>query len=387
MSRQLSERANARLAQAPTVYAPVVPGAVVTGETGALLAAFDASLDPQGTAWLVHDPALDLAAAVDAENFSDQGLGIDNPLMHWLFWRSGSTALYASRRGGYSRAGRSTRAGTAQPIDHAFLRYWVLQAAQLVNTNARGPLGYGLARFSEGRVTSQLILFGWTPFEVASFPKSYAPGAPLTITLKPRRPMSEISFLLDRGAAIDERPITPREDGSFVVSSTAPAAPGRYFIEILDPAPARRTQLWVPIYVGVPEPVAPDAFIREPPAGPPDLGGWQAWVAAAIDAERAKLGKLPVEIDPRLTALAQERVPMFAADRRPAPAAGELSETVVRLTATDAVMLELLRPSTRQRWVFGHRVRLGVSAAPRPVKENEAPSYSLVVEAAVSPAG
>jgi hypothetical protein len=204
--------------------------------------------------------------------------------------------------------------------------------------------------------------------------------------------------LLDRGAAIDETPITPREDGSFVVSSTAPVAPGRYFIEIVGPGPARNTLLWVPIYVGVPEPVAPDAFIREPPPAP-DLAGWQAWVAAALSAERAKLGKPPVEIDPRLTALAQERVSMFAAD--PAPisvdrlafaarlgsagfAPGELSETVVTLTATDAVMLELLRPSTRQRWVFGDRVRLGVSAARRPVKEDEAPSYSLLIEAAVS---
>jgi hypothetical protein len=391
LAGHLTERTTARLAQAPAVYAPVTPTWAAPAETEALRAAFEASLEPQARARVVHDPALDLAATANAENFSDLGLSPSRPLVQWLLWRSGSVAQFHDIVGGFT-GGQSARG-------HRALQGWTAKAADAINTTGFNTLGYGLTRFTEGRITAQSILFAWAPFDVATFPKTYAPLAPLALTLKPRKPLKEILFLLDRGEAIDERLITPQKDGSFAVSMTAPAAPGRYFIQILGPGPARRTQLWVPIYVGVVEPTAPDAFIQNPPPGPSDVGGWPAWLAATLSAERAKMGKGPVGMDARLTALAQERVADFAANRSPADVESpmfaarlatvglgpsEVSEIVVTTTGTESVLFELMRPSTRQRLLHSAQVRLGVSAAPRPGKEDAAPSYSVVIEAAVS---
>ena len=51
--------------------------------------AFEAALEPQARARVRHDPALDLAAAAMAENFSDQGLPTSAALAQWVLWRSG----------------------------------------------------------------------------------------------------------------------------------------------------------------------------------------------------------------------------------------------------------------------------------------------------------
>jgi hypothetical protein len=262
-----------------------------------------------------------------------------------------------------------------------------MRTAEEVNAGGGEGLVYGLARFTEGRVTSALVLFGAAPFDVLSFSKVYAPGGPLTLALRPRSRAREIRFLLDTGDSIDEQTLVPRDDGSFFVSRPVPVRPGRYFIEIQGPAPGRATLLFLPIYVGMQEPTAPDDFIQHPPPSPAAPGGWAAWVTAAYNTERMRMGKPPVESSFRLTALAEQRSLLYAAGRRALPtdadafaaelrslARGEFFEQVTTAYSTDAVLFRLLQPSVRQRLVRSDRVLLGAGAAPRPTQEDQPPT-------------
>ena len=395
-SHRLSERTSTLLASAPVVYAPGAVGQSATRDSEAIRATFEAALAPEARARLRHDPALDLVAAVAADSFTDQGRPPSRPLLQWMFWRAGSLALYHDWKGGFlRRAGPSRRSAPTMRADLDQLEIWARSAAQHINETPTSTLEYGLARFTEGRVTSEAIVFGWSVFEVPSFSKTYAPGAPLTLALRPRRPLAEIRFLLDRGDAIEEQNLAPQPDGSFFVSQAVPTRPGRYFLEIQGPGPSRATLLTVPIYVGVPEPTAPDDFIQKPPAGPPDLAGWPAWLAATYDAERARLGRSPVVVDARLSAIAADQAALLAVEQQPFAVRGparaaslamagfrppEVAETVLTAQATDSVLLHLLRPSVRQRMVLSERLELGAGAALRSPRENQPASYTLVQE-------
>ncbi len=390
LSRGLSERTLARLAQARPVYAPAATGGAVTADTAALAAAFEGALEPQARVRIRHDPALDLVAAALAENFSDQGRHTSSPLAQWLLWRSGSVALYQTHSGGFV----STRTRASAP---ASLARWTTQAAEYLNAAPGSMMSYGLSRFTAGRVTAETFVVGLAPFEVATFLKTYAPGGPLTLSLKPRVPIRELRFSMDTGDAVEEETLAPRPDGSFFLSRAVPSKPGRYFIEIQGPPPQRATMMTVPLYVGVPEPTTPDAFIQHPPPGPVDLAGWPAWLASTYDAERARFGKPPLQIDEQLTALATERSLIFSTDRRAEPtdssafsrrltafgfSPADFAERAITAEATDTVLLRLLRPSVRKRLVLEERVLFGAAAAPRAVKavENRPPTFSLVEE-------
>jgi hypothetical protein len=258
LARGLSERTSALLASAPSFYAPASMGRIATGDTAAMAATFEAALAPSARARLRHDPALDLVAAAVAEDFSDQRRKLSPPLAQWLFWRAGSLALYQGFKSGFATMRGSFSAMRAGRAD---LEDWVRSASRYVNETPSSTLEYGLSRVTEGRVTSEAIVFGWSVFEVQSFLKTYAPGAPLTLALKSRRPLAEIRFLLDHGDAVEAQILAPQPDGSFFVSQVLPSRPGRYLIEIQGPGPSRATLLTVPIYVGVPEPTLPEAAL------------------------------------------------------------------------------------------------------------------------------
>jgi hypothetical protein len=383
-----TERAYAVLARAPAVYAAGT-AAPASAESEALRASFEAELEPQARARLRHDPALDLVAAANAESFSDTGRPASFALLQWLCWRSGSVALYHDRRGGWS--GRR-RAGE---------RTWGSTAAEFMNASPGSALSYGVARIAAGKIVAETIVFGWSAFDVQPFSKTYAPGAPFSLVLRPKKPHREVHFMMDRGDTIEDQTLAKQPDGSYFVSTTTPTTPGRYFVEIAGPPPARATHLVVPIYVGVPEPTTPDDFIQNPPPGPVDLAGWPGWIASRYDGERARVGKPPVVLDARLTAMAADRSVVFAADRRPPPtdggaflallaaasipAAGFL-ETVSTLNGTDSLLLHLLWPSVRKQVTSSDRLALGASVAPRPRKENEPQSFTLVQDIALADA-
>jgi hypothetical protein len=155
----------------------------------------------------------------------------------------------------------------------------------------------------------------------------------------------------------------------------------------------------LPIYVGVPEPSTPDAFLQSPPPGPADPAGWPAWLARTYDTERARLGKPPLHVDARLSALAADRSLVASAERRLPPLDSDafvahltsigfslptFVETLTTTSGTDAVLLNLLRPSVRRRLLLGDQVLFGAAAAPRPAVENQPQSFSVVEETVIA---
>jgi hypothetical protein len=397
LAHGLSDRTLARLVQAPPVYAPAsaAPGT----ETAATTAAFEGALEPQARVRVRHDPALDLAAAALAENFSDQGRRTSDALAQWLLWKSGSVSLYRGHHGGYVSNREVGGRGHVVGRPGAIIQGWVAKAAEHLNAAPGNMVTYGVARFTEGRVTSEMIVFGTAPFDVAPFSKTYVPGGPLTLALRPRVPLREIRVSLDVGDAVEQQTLAPRADGSFFFSRPAPARPGRYFLEVEGPPPVRNTLLTLPIYVGVPEPTTPDAFLQSPPPGPTDPAGWSAWLIRTYDAERARLGKPPLQVDARLSAMAADRSLAASGDRRLPPLDSDafvahltatgfslptFVETVTNTSGSDAILLNLLRPSVRRRLLFSDHVLFGAAAAPRPTAENQPQSFSVVEETVIA---
>ncbi len=98
--------------------------------------------------------------------------------------------------------------------------------------------------------------------------------------------------------------MTPAADGSFTITRKAPTKPGRYFLEVtgLDPRtlqaapenPWRRSLFWVPVYVGVPEPTAPDPVFRAPAPNPTDVTTWGTRIVDGYNEARAAAGKKPL---------------------------------------------------------------------------------------------
>jgi hypothetical protein len=192
-------------------------------------------------------------------------------------------------------------------------------------------------------------------------------------------------------------------DGTFAFAGKAPAQPGRYFVEItgLDPRttaampenPWRRSLFWVPVYVGVPEPAAPDAFLRAPQPNPADVTQWPARVVEGYNEARVKAGKKPIATDGRLASLVHERSDLVArAGREPPPdvvladklaASGnpphDYDTAQARVDAvSDYVGLRLLEPATRRRLLSSDTLVVGVGLTPYPAGPKGDVDYALV---------
>jgi len=265
------------------------------------------------------------------------------------------------------------------------------------------PESFGIARVTRGRPV-QAIVLARHALAVEPLPKAYAPGAPITIKVKSLDGSTELSLLADdeNGGVVEER-FAAGDGGAFSVTHKAPSKPGRYFIEVtgldsrtlqaMPENPWRRTLLWVPVYVGVPEPAAPDAFVQTPSASPPDATSWGSRVVELYDEARAKAGKKPVATNGRLTALATERSGVVArAGREPPPdvvLADELAsaglpphdydQSHARVDGVaDYVALRLLQPSARRRLLGAENVVVGVGLTANPPNAKGEVDYTLV---------
>jgi hypothetical protein len=163
--------------------------------------------------------------------------------------------------------------------------------------------------------------------------------------------------------------------------------------------PWRRTLFWAPLYVGVPEPDAPDEALRAPPESPPDAAGWRSRVLDAYDEARTKAGKQPLVRDGRVSTLAQERSGLVArAGREPPPdvvladklaAAGfpphDYDEHSARIdSVADYVHLRLLQPWARRRILGSESLVAGVGLTANTNEKGEI-DYYTVVEDQVDP--
>jgi hypothetical protein len=396
--RELPAEARALLVKAPEMYATPDPGGM-PAESARLRAAFDGALTPEARSMLRHEPALDLVAAVVAETFGDEQQNPTKALTQWLFWKCGSTSLASHSSTGWAFGGSQVQEG----LDDKARGY-------ARNTKPLLPTTYGVARFTQGQKTSQAVVFGRASLEVSPFQKSYAPGAPLTLRIRPLDDSTDFVLFLDTGdGGVTSEPMAKRDDGSFFISRPVPSRPGRYFLEIrarspqalaADPLhPWVRSLLWAPIYVGVPEPVVPDEALRAVAPSPTDPLMWPAWIAAQYNAERAKQGNPLLIFDPRLVDLARARSKELAAVDLEVPpdqklgqklaAAGILAKRYDESSATvevasDYVYMEMLRPSARKRIALSKQLTLGIGIAARPAGASGRLSYEEV-EYAVFP--
>lgn len=390
--RELPTDARALLVKAPEMYAAPDPGSM-PAESAHLRATFEDALAPEVRSMVRHDPALDLAAAIVAETFGDEQEKPTRALTQWLFWKCGSTSLYSHTRTSWAFGGSQVQ----ETLDNDAIKF-------ARSTKPIFPTSYGVARFTQGKKTSQAVVFGRAPLEVSTFQKSYAPAAPIALRIRPLDASTEFVLFLDNGEGeVTREPMQRRDDGSFFISRPVPSRPGRYFIEIralgpqalaADPLyPWEHTLLWAPIYVGVPEPLLPDEALRNPPSSPADPLAWPGWIAFQYNAERARHGNPPLSLDPRLVTMARERSAAAVAVDHELPRDRQLRQKLTAAgfpperyyeshvsveTASDYVYMQMLLPSARMRLALTKRLTLGIGIAAHPASSNGRTSYEEV---------
>jgi uncharacterized protein YkwD len=388
-AHDVSPKVASRLAAAPATYAPDAAQVPAANESARLRANFESGLLPAAKGSLAHEPALDTVAAVIADMVSGEQQAPSQALVTWLFWRAGAVSELAR-----------VEAMTTTGVDDLDLQ--TADFAGKVQASVY-PEAFGIARSSRGK-PAQAIVFGRRMVAVDPFPKSYATGAPITLKVKPLDAFTELRLSADdeAGGVVEVKGQTAA-DGSFTVTHKAPAKPGRYFLEVsgldarttaaMPENPWRRSLLWVPIYVGVPEPAAPDDFIRAPAPNPADVTSWGARVLEGYNAARAKAGKKPLATDGRLTTLAQEKSGVVARAGRTPPPDGALADKLAATgnpphdydevharvdTISAFVGLRLLSPLARRRVVSPDLAFVGLGVSPNAANAKGEIDYTVV---------
>jgi hypothetical protein len=385
-AHDVSERAGALLATAPNVYGPSDAQAPSTPDQARIRAAFEAALPPAARSSLHHEPALDLVARIVA-GMTSEGQPPSEALVQWLCWRAGATSRYA-------RVERMTTQGV-DDLD--------LQTADLAGKMQASvyPESYGIARTQRG---VQAIVFGRRLMDVDPLPKAYAPGAAIAIKVRPLDAFTELEVAMDddHGGVTVEK-MKANGDGTFSFDGKAPAQPGRYFVEItgLDPRttaampenPWRRSLFWVPLYAGVPEAAAPDAFIRAPTPSPADQTAWAGRIVDGYNEARAAAGKKPIVTDGRLTTLVHDRSELVSRAGREPPPDVVLADKLAASgspprdydtfqgrvdSVSDYVKLRLLEPATRRRVMGRDALVMGLGLTPYPASPRGDVDYALV---------
>jgi len=388
-AHDVSQSAAPLLAASPAVYGPDAAQVPAAAEQARVRATFENALLPAAKATLAHEAALDTVAAVIVEMLATDQQAPSQALVTWLSWRAGAVSPVA-------RIEVMTTAGS-DDLD--------FQTAELAGKLQASvyPEAFGVARSRHGR-PAQVFVFARRFLAVKPLAKAYAPGAPITLEVKPQDAFGELVLHADDegGGVVDEK-MTPAADGTFTVTHKAPTKPGRYFLEIsgLDPRtlqsapenPWRRSLFWVPVYVGVPEPTAPDPVFRAPPANPTDVTTWGGHIVDGYNEARAAAGKKPLAADGRLATLALERSGLWSrAGREPGPdlvladklaASGypphDYDEHAARVdSVSDYVHLRLLQPTVRRRLLTSDTLGIGIGLTPRPANAKGEVDYTLI---------
>jgi hypothetical protein len=388
-AHDVSEKAAPILAGAPAVYGPDAAAVPASAEQARVRVTFENALLPAAKATLTHEAALDTVAAVIAAMVATDEQAPSQALVEWLLWRAGAVSPLSR-----------FEVMTTRGVDDLDLQ--TADFAGKVQASVY-PEAFGMARAARGR-PAQVIVFTRRLLAVDPLPKAYAPGAPITLKVKPTDAFTDLTLLTDdESGGVAEEKLRPAADGSFSVTRAAPAKPGRYFLEItgLDPRtlqampenPWRRSLFWVPIYVGVPEAAGPDPVFRAPPASPIDVTTWGESIVAGFNAARAAAGKKPLTTDGRVTSLARDRSGVVSrAGREPVPdvvladklaAAGypprDYDEHGARVdSVSDYVHLRLLQPSARRRLLGAEAPVVGIGLTPNTPNAKGEIDYTLI---------
>jgi hypothetical protein len=393
--REITSQAATLIASAPKVIGPSASQIPKTQADEQVRATFEGALPAAAKRTLKHEPALDLVARVAADMASGEKQPPSAAITEWLFWRAGATSRFARLDVMIAEGGDDL---DFQLADHAGRA----QASVY-------PEAYGVARSTRGR-PAQVIVYGRRLVELDPMPKSYEPGAPIKITARPLDAFTDVMLMSDdpSGSVVAQR-LAPTAGGAYTITTKAPTQPGRYFLELtgLDPRslastpenPWRRTLFLAPVYVGVPEACAPDAFMIAPGPQVSDATSWAGKIVDGYNEARRGAGKPPIASDGRLITLAQERMKIVArAGREPAPdvvladklaASGypphDYDAAEAELDSPkDYVGLRLLIPSVRRRVLGAEPFLVAVAIAPKAAGSRGALSQ-VAVEYAVEP--
>jgi uncharacterized protein YkwD len=399
-ARELPADVGSMLARSGPGYGATVAVAASTADAG-LRRSYEGLMPEVVRASMRGDPALDLVAQVLATIYLRTQRVPALALEEWLFWRCGATAI---------PAGFDIFAFYGDgPGPHLDQRLAEVARQQKV---APVPVSYGLVRvaFGEG-ITVQALVLARRPVEVPAFTKSFAPGQDFEIAVRPTVPYTDLTLYADAGGgAVSVAPMTAGSDQTYRAKVTLPSQPGRYFVQVaaMEPAagavdpehPWRHSLLHLPVYVGVPEPNEPDEFIRRPVPNPPDQATWREFILRAYNAERARLGRAPLVLDPRAGAVAQQRSDEIAStpgDPRPDPrvaaalaAAGipvnDVGDSLGYLEfVSEYVHMHLLSPVARHHLLSPATTLLGIGLSQR-VGDNGVRPWA-VVQYAIEPVG
>ena len=253
----------------------------------------------------VHEPSLDLVAAVVGKTYAQEEEMPAEALLQWLYWKCGATSLPGP-----------VNVLVAPEGAEAYFQDQLQRIAAAV-ASVDSSISFGVSRTSIGGYVAQSVAIGFRPGDVSPIPKSHAPGSVVPVRITPRKAYANLMLYVDQGGPnVLEAPMKQAPDGSFSGEVTLPAAPGRYFAEVVgvDLPPDgdvekgwRVSMLWVPLHAGVAEPAAPDDFIRRPQKNHPDRARWPVQIMNAYNDARSKLGRPPLHFEAAATDLAQAR--------------------------------------------------------------------------------
>lgn len=288
---------------------------------------------------LIHDPALDDAAKVLAEDVGHSH-ELPSPLyIQELLWRRGSIARYRYARWGW----QGGRGGTAQ-LD-------AMLASVLEQETELDGRAFGIHRTR----IAYVMLIADAPVVLDPLPRKLAPSEPFTLSGK-LRTAGDSELLLWGPGDISPRQLLANANGAWEpVQLQAPATPGRYFIELASTGRRAERLLLVPITVGA----APTAELdRVPPDGPQAV---EDEARRIITAWRATANRPPLAADPAADARARRD------DKASDDGAFQSPHSWMRKGnsphAWDYALLELLAPDVAGDFVFADGDLLAVGAS------------------------
>lgn len=375
--RELSAPAVALLSLAPAAYGQLTPIALPEDQGSApAQTAFAQLAGPNAQ----HEPALDLVAAVVGKTFAEAQELPAAALLQWLYWKCGATSLPGP-----------VNVLVAPPDAAPYFQEHLRRLAAFV-PQSKDPVSFGVARVAVSGYVAQAVAIGTRKMDISPTPKAQTGGQSLPIRIAPKKPYSSLALYVDQGGPdVLMVPMDKQADGTYSANAPMPAAPGRYFAEVVgvdastDGGPSkgwRTTLLWLPFYVATPEPAEADEFIRHPQKNHPDRSAWAPQIISAYNTARQKLGRAPLGVEQAATALAQARSDLIASlQDLPPPetqmpqklaAAGlparNLSGFVDEIEyVSEYVTLRLLRPAARYSLFDPNITTIALGLSPRTV--------------------
>ena len=386
--RELPAPASALLTLAPPAYAQTTPVQLPEDQNSAAAQAKFAEIAGPNA---VHEPALDLVAAVVGKTYAQESELPARALLQWLYWKCGAISMPGP-----------VNVVVAPPEQAALFQEHVRRLASVVPQLKDETVSFGVARVMVMGHLAQAIALGYRKVDMAPTPKAQAAGqsVPVRITLK--KPYTNLTLYVDQGGpAVLSVPMEKQPDGAFLANAPMPAAPGRYFVEVVGMTPPadgsdkgyRSSVLWLPFHVGVAEAEQADEFIRHPQKNHPDRSAWATQILSAYNDARQKLGRPALTVEQAATSLVQARADLIASrEDLPPPetqmpqklaAAGLPARNVFGFLddiefVSEYITLRLLRPAARFALFDPNVNTIALGLSPRTVGAMKGLMFSTV---------